>query len=153
MNSSFIYELLYPENVRNMLIVTNRKFAISIVATYVLLVKWFLPEIMKNKKPFDLRKVIAGFSFMLSTINAIAVYEITQFVVNTWYFRCDVRSIPPNIFEAGRLLMYHAYLVRFMELGDTIQSSDLACTYARKESSAGGDEPSAVPARLFRPFI
>nr|XP_042910079.1 elongation of very long chain fatty acids protein 7 [Parasteatoda tepidariorum] len=120
MNSSFIYELLYPENVRNMLIVTNRKFAISIVATYVLLVKWFLPEIMKNKKPFDLRKVIAGFSFMLSTINAIAVYEITQFVVNTWYFRCDVRSIPPNIFEAGRLLMYHAYLVRFMELGDTV---------------------------------
>ncbi|XP_028924078.1 elongation of very long chain fatty acids protein 7 [Ornithorhynchus anatinus] len=94
----------------------------AILAAYVYFVTLLGPKLMENRKPFDLKKTMVAYNFL---IVAYSVYMCYEFVMSGWgtgySFRCDLvdySTSPAALRMAWTCWLY--YFSKFIELLDTI---------------------------------
>ncbi|CAG2171304.1 unnamed protein product, partial [Oppiella nova] len=88
-----------------------------ILAMYIIHVKLLIPYLMKNRKPFDLKKIIIGYDVLLVAINAYFWFYSLAHITDMWDFKKELAS------HVGWLLCRKHPEV--LEKGKTIDMSDL----------------------------
>ncbi|KAL5284057.1 hypothetical protein ACFFRR_006371 [Megaselia abdita] len=97
---------------------------ICILTTYLLFCNYIGPYLMKDRKPFELKKTLIVYNFLQVLINIYLVYECTQC---GWGFKepynllCEPISYDrsPRSMRMARAC-YSYYLVKLIELLDTV---------------------------------
>ena len=95
---------------------------IFIVLIYLLVVLKILPEYMKNRKPFDLRKTMVTYNCFMVLINGVGCLiglKLTDFGRKTW--ECACRNENDNSTQTWLLLYlgYCYFISKFLDLIDT----------------------------------
>ncbi|XP_071658265.1 very long chain fatty acid elongase 7 isoform X1 [Patagioenas fasciata] len=93
-----------------------------IIGTYIYFVTSLGPKLMENKKPFELRQIMAFYNF---SVVALSLYMTYEFLMSGWAtgysFRCDIvdYSRSPTALRMVRTCWLY-YFSKFIELLDTI---------------------------------
>ncbi|KGL84271.1 Elongation of very long chain fatty acids protein 7 [Tinamus guttatus] len=93
-----------------------------IVGTYIYFVTSLGPKLMENKKPFELRQIMAFYNFSVVTLSIYMTYEFLMSGWATGYsFRCDIvdYSRSPTALRMLRVCWLY-YFSKFIELLDTV---------------------------------
>ncbi|XP_042912700.1 very long chain fatty acid elongase 7-like [Parasteatoda tepidariorum] len=94
------------------------------IAIYVLLVKLVIPWVMKNRKPFVLRRTLIVYSLLISFLNGLLAYHMFCHLYENWNVRCTVRNAPQEVKNSyvtkGFNIIWYNALMKFMEWFDTI---------------------------------
>ena len=95
---------------------------IFIVCVYLLLVLKVLPEYMKNRKPYDLRKAMVTYNCFMVLLNGLGFLyglKLTNFGITTWGCKCRDDSDNSTHFWILLYLGYFYFLSKFLDLIDT----------------------------------
>jgi len=95
---------------------------ILIVFIYLLLVLKIVPEYMKNRKPYDLRKAMVTYNSMMVLLNGTGFLyglKLTNFGAKTW--ECACRDENDNSWDTFIMIYlgYFYFLSKFLDLIDT----------------------------------
>ncbi|KAJ6669883.1 hypothetical protein lerEdw1_000432 [Lerista edwardsae] len=93
-----------------------------ILATYIYFVTNLGPKIMENRKPFDLKQIMALYNFGIVAFSCYMAYEFLMSGWATGYtFRCDIvdYSRSPLALRMVRVCWMY-YFSKFIELLDTV---------------------------------
>ncbi|XP_042912043.1 very long chain fatty acid elongase 7 isoform X2 [Parasteatoda tepidariorum] len=94
------------------------------IAIYVLLVKLVIPWVMKNRKPFALKKTLIVYNLLSSFLNGLLAYHMFCHLYENWNVRCSVRNaskeVKNNYATKGFNLISYNALLKFIEWFDTI---------------------------------
>ncbi|GIY54425.1 elongation of very long chain fatty acids protein 7 [Caerostris darwini] len=77
--AEYMNEIILESDVRNRM-EGSVKHAYWIIFFYIIFVKLIGPAWMKNRKPFDLKRVMIVYNFLLSTMNLFLSYQSLKFV-------------------------------------------------------------------------
>ncbi|CAG2171718.1 unnamed protein product [Oppiella nova] len=89
-----------------------------ILAIYIIHVKLLIPYLMKNRKPFDLKKIIIGYDVLLVAINAYFWFYSLAHITDMWDFRnpkTDTSDKAMKFINTAHLY----YLSKWFDLLDT----------------------------------
>ncbi|KAG8197652.1 hypothetical protein JTE90_001581 [Oedothorax gibbosus] len=117
-----IYEFVFNDDIDNKVLVQNSYALATFVAIYVMFVTWVGPALMKNRKPFDLQKILISYNLAQMAVNGVLVYQLLQFGYEIWDDRCMVQqsSRYPYIVKCSKKLMWYTYLVKLADSLDTV---------------------------------
>ncbi|NWW49240.1 ELOV7 protein, partial [Pedionomus torquatus] len=93
-----------------------------IIGAYIYFVTSLGPKLMENKKPFELRQIMAFYNF---SVVVLSIYMTYEFLMSGWAtgysFRCDIvdYSRSPTALRMVRTCWLY-YFSKFIELLDTI---------------------------------
>lgn len=93
-----------------------------IVSVYLLLVLKIIPDYMKNRKPYDLRKAMVTYNCFMVLINGLGCLiglKLTDFGRKTW--ECKCRNENDNSTQTWLMLYlgYCYFISKFLDLIDT----------------------------------
>ncbi|KAH8288691.1 hypothetical protein KR054_007947, partial [Drosophila jambulina] len=95
---------------------------LTILGTYLLLVKVVGPKLMKNRKPFDLRGVIKAYNIMQIVYNLLMFVITVHFIFGpgNFDFRC-IRNLPigHEYKNWERMLSYSYFVNKFVDMLET----------------------------------
>ncbi|GFQ71963.1 elongation of very long chain fatty acids protein 1 [Trichonephila clavata] len=117
-----IQDFLFNPNIKEKSMVKNQYVFLAIISSYVLFTKWLGPRFMKNRKPFQLKELMIGYNFILSTVNCYIAINYTRVIKSYWKDRCGFKGSPAydRYMKEEALLFWVMYLVKYVELLDTV---------------------------------
>ncbi|RWS29409.1 Elongation of very long chain fatty acids protein-like protein [Leptotrombidium deliense] len=95
---------------------------ITICFSYVYFVKYLGPQLMKDRSPFDIRRLMIAYNFFMVIISALLVYV---FAVKAWFNGYSLTCQPVDYSPTGdayviAVASYSYFIVKFLEFFDTI---------------------------------
>ncbi|GFT41548.1 elongation of very long chain fatty acids protein 7 [Nephila pilipes] len=117
-----VYDFFFNYDIENKTVIKHPIVPFSIVAFYLLFVIWIGPALMKNRKPFTLRKTLIAYNFLQSVANTIVAYQIFYNITEHWEDRCNVKTSPrlPSLLKKSMKMIWELYLLKFVDLLDTV---------------------------------
>ncbi|GFU29316.1 elongation of very long chain fatty acids protein 4 [Nephila pilipes] len=115
-------EFFFDYDLNSKLPVRYPSIPLTIIALYVLFVKWIGPSWMKDREPFKLRRVMIVYNFILSMANIYFSISLIILMIQNRDLMCLNEE---NRFHSSRMentvrIRWHAFLERFCTLFDTI---------------------------------
>lgn len=95
---------------------------IFIVCVYLLLVLKVVPQYMKNRKPYDLRKAMVTYNCCMVLLNGLGCLyglHLTNFGAKTWACKCNDDTDNSSTAWIMLYLGYFYFLSKFLDLIDS----------------------------------
>jgi len=94
---------------------------ISLCLFYVYLVKYLGPQYMKNREPFNVRKLMIVYNFLMVIISALLVYFYgIHGWLTTYSYKCQPVDYSNSYHALGMAkTSYFYYIVKYLEFIDT----------------------------------
>ncbi|KAG8195032.1 hypothetical protein JTE90_029614 [Oedothorax gibbosus] len=117
-----ISNFLYAEDYHDRALIKHPSIIITTVFVYLLLVKWIIPHLMRNRKPFSLKWAMIIYDFGQTFVNAYLTYNLFTFSFSLWDERCMMKTNPnlPVYQKRINVIAWRIYLVKIADLIDTI---------------------------------
>ncbi|GBM99044.1 Elongation of very long chain fatty acids protein 4 [Araneus ventricosus] len=113
--------LSFSLDVENKLLCTNRYLLPSILIGYALFVTWIGPTHMRNRKAYNLRRVLVTYNFLEVIINAYIASRVSYFMINNRDLYC-LSKIDRGVLFSQRFkhLGWLIFLNKVFDLFDTV---------------------------------
>lgn len=109
------------QRIRNYFLIRSPASVLMIVSFYLIFVKVLGPRLMKDRKPFDLSKVLLIYNTFQVAFNAIIFYKFSNVWINDYNWRCEPLHRGTNPREMMILnASYLFFLSKIPELLDTV---------------------------------
>ncbi|CAL1286982.1 unnamed protein product [Larinioides sclopetarius] len=120
--SSIVPEISYVFSIHNKILLKYPVVPYSIVASYVLFVKWIGPAIMRKRKPYSLQNVLIVYNLLQALANLYIACAAFSGVIKYWDSRCSTRKSPKflELLEVAMKHGYQLYVIKFIDLLDTV---------------------------------
>ncbi|GBN39329.1 hypothetical protein AVEN_110107-1, partial [Araneus ventricosus] len=92
MSSDSDYSIKFVEDIENNLLYRSPYFFPSFLLGYILFVTWIGPSFMKNRKPFNLQKILVSYNVIEVFINAYTTSWIISETIEHKHLRCLPRD-------------------------------------------------------------
>ncbi|GIY54423.1 elongation of very long chain fatty acids protein 7 [Caerostris darwini] len=118
--AEYMNEIILESDVRNRM-EGSVKHAYWIIFFYIIFVKLIGPAWMKNRKPFDLKRVMIVYNFLLSTMNLFLSYQANSMLIKCWHIRC-MNPNDPEYYQyilSLKFVGWGAFFEKFLALLDT----------------------------------
>ncbi|CAL1268316.1 unnamed protein product [Larinioides sclopetarius] len=122
MSLAALYDFVFTYDVENKYIIKHPSVLYSVIAAYILFVKWIGPALMENRKAFEMRNILIFYNFFQAIGNTFIAYEIISGLIEFWDERCMVKYNPelPKLIQRAFKPAWFLFLVKHIDLLDTV---------------------------------